>query len=405
MTILHQPRYMAEFACAGEACIDNCCHGWRVTIDPASERRYRGLADRKLRDAISANLVREAVRSKGRTKGGGRDKITYMRLAPDGRCPMQRGDGLCRIQSEIGEDALSHTCKTYPRIDETRDGVWSRSATMSCPEIALRLIEDGGALAPVETEVVANVPAARKPVPGTLSGEAAHLVRRTMLGILTAARQPWAGRVLLAALFAQDLSALDLKRDPDGIFALAVRYDHVWRSVDLEGEAAAPDALFAVFATIVREVYGIKAGNTIRPGRGFAMMTEAIGGLGGDLGQAFATFERVRDGIVAEERVRRPNLYANVLGNALLQNRFPPKRPADCFDAFAFAAIYLGTWRVLTAGLLARPEAGPFVDEARRAAYLLARSMMHNATLIDNVAKRLKAVGKHDPATIVQLCC
>ena len=160
-----------------------------------------------------------------------------------------------------------------------------------------------------------------------------------------------------------------------------------------------------MFATIVREVYGIKAGNTIRPGRGFAMMTEAIGGLGGDLAQAFATFERVRDGIVAEEHARRPNLYANILGNALLQNRFPPKRPAECFDAFAFAAIYLGTWRVLTAGLLARPEAGPFVDEARRAAYLLARSMMHNTALIDNVAKRLKAAGKYEPATIVQLCC
>ena len=405
MTILHQPRYMAEFACAGEKCIDNCCHGWRVTIDPATERRYRALPDRDLRDAISVNLVRETVASKRPGKGGGKDKITYMRLAADGRCPMQKDDGLCRIQSEIGGDALSHTCKTYPRIDEARDGVWSRSATMSCPEIALRLIEDGDALAPVETEVAANVPAARKPAPGTLGGEEAHLVRRTMQGILTAAHQPWAGRVLLAALFAQDLTALDLKRDPDAAYALAVRYDHVWRSARLEGGGGAFDALFAVFGTIVREVYGIKAGNTIRTGRGFTMMTEAVAGLGGDLDQAFATFERVRDGIVAEEHAQRPNLYANILGNALLQNRFPPARPAGCFDAFAFAAIYLGTWRVLTAGLLARPEAGPFVDEARRAAYLLARAMMHNASLIDNVAERLKASGKYDPATVVQLCC
>lgn len=41
----------------------------------------------------------------------------YAQLLPDwqGRCPMQREDGLCSFQVECGEDAIPEVCRTYPR--------------------------------------------------------------------------------------------------------------------------------------------------------------------------------------------------------------------------------------------------------------------------------------------------
>ena len=34
----------------------------------------------------------------------------------DGRCPMWRQDGLCRIQAALGEQALCKTCREFPRL-------------------------------------------------------------------------------------------------------------------------------------------------------------------------------------------------------------------------------------------------------------------------------------------------
>lgn len=54
----------------------------------------------------------------------------------EGRCPMWRGDGLCRIQAEAGHDALCQTCRDFPRLTHDYGDFVERGLELSCPEAA-----------------------------------------------------------------------------------------------------------------------------------------------------------------------------------------------------------------------------------------------------------------------------
>ena len=54
----------------------------------------------------------------------------------EGRCPMWRDDGLCRIQAELGEDALCHTCREFPRLTHDYGDFIEYGLELSCPEAA-----------------------------------------------------------------------------------------------------------------------------------------------------------------------------------------------------------------------------------------------------------------------------
>jgi len=54
----------------------------------------------------------------------------------DGRCPMWRADGLCRIQAELGEAALCKTCREFPRLTHDYGAFVEMGLELSCPEAA-----------------------------------------------------------------------------------------------------------------------------------------------------------------------------------------------------------------------------------------------------------------------------
>ena len=60
----------------------------------------------------------------------------------NGRCPMWRNDGLCRIQAELGEEALCQVCSQFPRLRHDYGGFVELGLELSCPEAA-RLILTG----------------------------------------------------------------------------------------------------------------------------------------------------------------------------------------------------------------------------------------------------------------------
>ncbi len=118
------PFYYQEFACIADRCRDSCCHEWEVEVDPESAARYRCLESTLGEDLRSAMYEEE-----GRI---------YLRNR-ENRCPMWRGDGLCRIQAAMGHEALCHTCQTFPRLRHDYGDFVELGLELSCPEAA-RLI-------------------------------------------------------------------------------------------------------------------------------------------------------------------------------------------------------------------------------------------------------------------------
>lgn len=119
------PEYYSRFHCLAGACPDSCCKEWAVVIDEDSAEYYRNLPG-ALGDALRAFLQEE-------------DGDVILALTEERRCPMWRSDGLCRIQAELGEKALCHTCSQFPRLRHDYGDFAELGLELSCPEAA-RLI-------------------------------------------------------------------------------------------------------------------------------------------------------------------------------------------------------------------------------------------------------------------------
>lgn len=124
------------FSCIASACPDSCCKEWSVTVDPQAAKKYRALP------GDLGHRLRQVL-----TEENGDTIMTI----ENGRCPMWRKDGLCRIQAELGHDALCKTCRDFPRLTHDYGDFVELGLELSCPEAA-RLILGSPALPPTVTE-------------------------------------------------------------------------------------------------------------------------------------------------------------------------------------------------------------------------------------------------------------
>ena len=135
--ILRKSAYFDRFTCIASACPDSCCKEWDVQVDPASAARYRSLP------GALGDRLRQVLQDE--------DGETVMTIV-DGRCPMWRPDGLCRIQAELGHDALCRTCREFPRLTHDYGDFIEKGLELSCPEAA-RLILSTPYTPPLTCEV------------------------------------------------------------------------------------------------------------------------------------------------------------------------------------------------------------------------------------------------------------
>ena len=138
-----KPVYYDSFRCLASRCPDSCCKEWDVDVDEASAARYRALPG-PLGDALRRHLAE--------TEDG-----TQM-TAENGRCPMWREDGLCRIQAEMGEDWLCDVCREFPRLHHDYGDFMELGLELSCPEAARLILT-----AEPEPTVTFQTPAGEEP--------------------------------------------------------------------------------------------------------------------------------------------------------------------------------------------------------------------------------------------------
>ena len=119
-----KPEYFHQFHCIAGACPDSCCKEWAVDVDDTAAAFYRSLT------GPLGERLRQVLKD---TEGG-----TVMTIE-DGRCPMWREDGLCRIQAELGHAALCQVCQDFPRLQHDYGNFVEYGLELSCPEAA-RLI-------------------------------------------------------------------------------------------------------------------------------------------------------------------------------------------------------------------------------------------------------------------------
>lgn len=123
------PDYYKKFKCIGPQCEDTCCSGWVVSIDRDAYYKYKKNKHKEL-----VPLFQLAV-SKN-TSSSADSNFGLMKMKPDGSCHFQQEDKLCAIQKNLGAQALSQTCKIYPRYPNQFGAQRENSLGISCPEAA-----------------------------------------------------------------------------------------------------------------------------------------------------------------------------------------------------------------------------------------------------------------------------
>ena len=184
------PYYFDSFRCIAGACPDSCCKEWDVQVDETSAAYYRSL------DVALGDRLREVLHDE--------DGETVMTIT-DGRCPMWRDDGLCRIQAELGEGALCKTCREFPRLTHDYGDFVERGLELSCPEAARFILA-----AESRPVIVEDVSGGEEPEYDEEAMEVLKKTREQVLEILSDTSRPVNEALILALFFGmQSQSELD----------------------------------------------------------------------------------------------------------------------------------------------------------------------------------------------------
>ena len=121
-----------QFKCVGSECTATCCSGWQINLDKSTYKLYKNKSE-------LAPFVQ-----KFKHKDTSRTSQNYgsIKLLGNGDCPYLDDKLLCKVQSNLGEGALSKTCSTFPRIHQSNNTNITQHLSLGCPEVVRLLFNE-----------------------------------------------------------------------------------------------------------------------------------------------------------------------------------------------------------------------------------------------------------------------
>jgi len=132
-----KPDFVKRFKCVGPACLITCCQGWNISIDKKTHKKYIHSDSRQIADIAKQSL--QLVKK-------GKAYYSIVRFDERKVCPFMDDNKLCTIHRDMGEEALSATCATYPRLKTHYANETRHSMTLSCPEVARMVLFEEGSM-------------------------------------------------------------------------------------------------------------------------------------------------------------------------------------------------------------------------------------------------------------------
>lgn len=156
-----KPGYYDKFHCIAEKCSFTCCRDWHIGVDTATQEKWEKLS-----------MPDIALPQLSATKDSQEQKLTeflyyeefcgkVIKLKEDGQCPFLQKDKLCSLVVKHGEEALSHTCHTFPRQEQEYANRIEYALSLGCPEVVDLLWQQGFDILSEDTKQTENTHIAR----------------------------------------------------------------------------------------------------------------------------------------------------------------------------------------------------------------------------------------------------
>jgi lysine-N-methylase len=312
--------YAESFRCIGAECEDTCCEGWNVPIDQATYEKYQQLAPSPLRTLINDNILMMPEGAKPAT-------FAMIQINGANPCPLLSADRMCRIQTELGESFLSHTCAIYPRLAQTIGGIEEMALSLSCPEAARLVLLTPGLLTQADLQPDSALA-------GASAGKGAAMllgwfwpIRKAVLALVRNRSYPLWQRLFLLGVFCRRLDTIasgELKRSvPEflGGFQASIATGTLRTAME-----TLPLDRSAQLDVVLRLAGMLLHRSSIRP-RFIACVeafTKGIGnGPGATLESLTGHYAQAHDRYYAPFFSRHPQILENYLINTILRCRFP----------------------------------------------------------------------------------
>ena len=109
-----------KFKCIADKCEFTCCKGWEINIDNSTYNKWKS-------ENLDYLLEKVEVKDK--------KEVYFINKENHDDCPFLYKQGLCNIVKNHGEEYLSLTCHTFPRIENVFDDRRELSLSCSCKEV------------------------------------------------------------------------------------------------------------------------------------------------------------------------------------------------------------------------------------------------------------------------------
>ena len=110
-----------EFNCIADKCKFTCCSGWDINIDNNTYGKWN-------KEKSKCTYILEKIRVIDS------EYIIVDKKTKDS-CPFLDEKGLCNIVKENGDEYLSLTCQSFPRIENVFEEIRELTLSCSCPEV------------------------------------------------------------------------------------------------------------------------------------------------------------------------------------------------------------------------------------------------------------------------------
>lgn len=385
------PRYVSRFSCIGPECEDNCCTGWRVTLDKRTFTAYRQVNAPALAERMAQQVRR--VRSQS-------GDANYARIELDAasrECPFLE-QRLCAVQRDLGEDYLSNTCASYPRSTRDLGGQIEQSLTLSCPEAARQALLQADAFDFVELplQVRTATIAAIQPKFG-LSPEHTNDIRILCMQLMRTEGLALWQRLAVLGVFCERLTdTLKDGRHADLPQMLQDFVGMVESGLVLEAlQALQPD--HATQAHVFALLWQGKMGRKLSPVQ--QSVQDAVArGLGADVATEQVTGElllaRYVNGLrrLDDALPAAPHLLEHYLLNEIFRDLFP-FQAASPYDHYLQLVSRFGLLRLMLAARCHADAALPDATELSQTVQVFCRRFQHDANWATRVNLVLKNSG------------
>lgn len=338
LTLL-QPQYMTQFQCIGPECEDSCCAGWHVSIDQATYKKYNKVRDAELAPVLDKKVTRNRSNPTA-------DNYAKIKMNEGLVCPFLGEDKFCNIQKRLGEEYLSNTCASYPRITNVVDQRLERAAVTSCPEIVrLALMNPDG----IAFDEVYAAPDERVVAHGKLASSGKlgpHFwdARVFAIDCLQNRAYPFHERLIVLGLFTNQLqAAVDGKR-LDDIPDLIARYRSMMLSDVLHEELAKVPAQLSIQLKLTKEMSDQRFTQRLISQRYMDCLREYLVGLrytkGSSIEQLTERYRTVHDLYYLPYMREREYIYENYAVNYAFRRMFPLSGEDSAFGAYVVLVVH-----------------------------------------------------------------